>query len=89
MDINKIAGKFDRLKAGFYKHSYIQMTDNTEIIIDRCQNIMTYDENIIKLGLVNNSLTITGAGMRMRNFSTDGVMISGKIHAVEFGGDEK
>jgi len=87
MDINKIAGKFDKLKAGFHKHSYIQMTDNIELLIDRCLNIMTYDENIIKLGLINNSLTVTGQGMKMRNFSSDGVIISGKIHTVEFGGE--
>jgi sporulation protein YqfC len=87
MDINKIAEKFDKLKTGVYKHSYIQMTDNIEIVIDRCKRIMTYDENIIKLSLVNNSLTITGAGMKMRNFSIEGVIISGKIHGIEFGGD--
>jgi len=87
MDINKLAGKFDELKSGFYKHSYIQMTDAHEIIVDRCEKITAYDENIIKLKLVNNNLLITGADMKMRNFSNDGVIISGKIHSIEFGGD--
>jgi sporulation protein YqfC len=87
MDISKLANRFDKFKAGFQRHSYIHITDNLEIIIDCCRSIMTYDENIIKLRLINNSLTITGAGMIMRNFSTDGVIIAGKIYSVEFGGD--
>jgi len=84
-NINKIAGKLDKLKSDFYKHSYIQITDNSEIIIDRCDKIIAYDEDIIKLMLVGNSLNIVGTGMEMRNFSTDGVIISGKIHSLEFG----
>jgi len=84
-NINRIAEKFDKLKSGFYKHSYIQMTDNKEVLVDRCEKIITYDENIIKLKLINNNLTITGAEMKMQNFSMAGVIISGKINSIEFG----
>lgn len=88
MDINKIAQKFDDLKSSVYKHSYLQMTDNFEIVIDRCNGVLTYDENIIILKLINNKLNIIGADMKMQNFSTEGVIISGKIHSLEFGEKE-
>jgi hypothetical protein len=88
MDINKLAGKFDKIKSGFYKHSYIQITDNSELVIDRCEKVIAYDEDIIRLELINNTLSIVGIGMIMRNFSTDGVIIKGKIHSMEFGGGE-
>jgi len=89
MDINKIAGKLDKFKSSFYKHSYIQMTDNKELIIDRCERVAAYDENIIKLDLLNNTLVIIGTEMTMRNFSTDGVIIKGNIHSIEFGEKNK
>ena len=88
MDINKIAQKFDDFKSSVYKHSYLQMTDNSEIVIDRCNGVLTYDENIIILKLINNKLNIVGANMKMQNFSTEGVIISGKIHSLEFGEKE-
>jgi len=87
MNINKIAGKYDDFKSGFYKHSYIQITDNSEVIIDRCNGVLAYDENLIRLSLVNNSLIIIGTELKMKNFSTDGVIISGKIHSLEWGGE--
>jgi sporulation protein YqfC len=85
MNINKLADKLDKFKAGFYKHSYIQLTDNTELVVDRCERVLTYDENIIKLELLNNTLIIIGTALTMRNFSTNGVIIKGKIHSIEFG----
>ena len=85
MDINKIAQKFENIKSSAYKHSYLQITDNSEIVIDRCNGVTTYDENVIKLLLINNSLNIIGVDLKMRNFSTDGVIISGKIHSITFG----
>ncbi|MCL2018295.1 MAG: YabP/YqfC family sporulation protein [Oscillospiraceae bacterium] len=85
MNVINLAEKFDKLKSGFYKHSYIQMIDNTELVIDRCERITAYDENVIKLEMLNNTLTITGSGLLMQNFSIDGVIIKGKIHSAEFG----
>ena len=84
MDINKLAGKFDDIKSGFYKHSYLQITDDSELIVDRCEKVIAYDENLIKLKLKNNGLNIVGIDMKMRNFSIDGVIIGGKIHSLEF-----
>ena len=85
MNVNKLAGKFDKLKAGFFKHSYIQMTDNNELIIDRCERVIAYDENIIKLKLINNALIIIGTELTMQNFSTSGVIVKGNIRSLEFG----
>ncbi|MCL2637432.1 MAG: YabP/YqfC family sporulation protein [Oscillospiraceae bacterium] len=84
MNVNKIAGKFDKLKSSFYKHSYIQMTDSSELVIDRCERVSAYDENVIKLELLNNALVIIGTALTMRNFSTDGVIIKGNIRSMEF-----
>ena len=85
MDINKIAQKFDNLKSSVYKHSYMQFTDNIEIVIDRCAGIISYDENIIILLLVNNTINIVGTELKLQNYSVEGVIVSGKIHSIEFG----
>jgi len=85
MNINKLAGKLDKLKSSFYKHSYIQLTDNSEVVIDRCERVVAYDENVIRLNLVNNALFIIGTDMKMQNFSTAGVIVKGNIRSLEFG----
>ncbi|MCL2108912.1 MAG: YabP/YqfC family sporulation protein [Oscillospiraceae bacterium] len=85
MDINRIAQKFDDMKSSAYKHSYMQITDNSEVVIDRCNGVIAYDENQIRLQLVNNALFITGQNMKMFNFSNEGVIVEGKIHSLEFG----
>lgn len=85
MNINKLANKLDKLKSSFNKHSYIQITDNTELIIDRCEQVLAYDESVIKLNLLKNALVIVGTALTMQNFSTEGVIIKGEINSIEFG----
>lgn len=84
MNVNNLARKFEDLKWKLKQHSYMQMTDNTELIIDCCKNVIKYDENFIKLRLARNYLIIVGSELQMRNFSTDGVEIKGEINSFKF-----
>lgn len=84
MNVNHLANKYESFKKSFRKHSYLQITDNSELIIDGCRQIVLYDENEIRLLLAKQELEIAGMRMTMQNFSTDGVIIKGEIYSVKF-----
>lgn len=84
MNINDLAIKFEDFKRTRSKHSDIQITDNTEIILDGCRRVIRYDENDICLELPSVGVEIVGMKLKMHNFSVGGVIIEGSIHSVTF-----
>jgi len=82
--IKEIANKLEQVKSKVRRHSALQITDNREIIADGCLKIVACDESIIEVILINNRLIINGTGLKMRNWGTDGVTISGVIRGIEF-----
>lgn len=86
MNWNELANRYENWKTKRKKHSTLQMTDNTELIIECCKGIVSYDDTIIRIRLASHILTIIGDNLLMRNFSSDGVMISGRIKSMEFEG---
>ncbi|MCM1055149.1 MAG: YabP/YqfC family sporulation protein [Bacteroides sp.] len=84
MNINELAIKFEDFKRTRNKHSDIQITDNTEIILDGCRRVIRYDENDVCLELPSIGLEIVGMQLKLHNFSVGGVIIEGFIHSVTF-----
>jgi hypothetical protein len=83
-----LALKYEKAKARLSRHSHssLQITDNREIIADGCRKIVSCDDNVVVLDQLHNRVTITGNGLKLRNWGADGVMISGEIQAIEFEG---
>lgn len=84
MNINELAQKYDEFKNSLIRHSELQLTDNGKLIIYGCKRVLEYDENYIKLELAINGAAIDGLELSMSNFSSNGVVIRGKIHSVTF-----
>lgn len=84
MDINDIAVKFEDFKRTRSKHSDIQLTDNSELILDGCRRVIRYDENEICLELPLAGIEVVGMKLKMNNFSVGGVIIEGEIHSLTF-----
>lgn len=84
MNINRLANKFEQMKAETVKHSELQLTDNTELIIDGCKKVIEYDDNFIRLLLADREISIVGVSLKMRNFSNFGVVVNGKINSLTF-----
>jgi hypothetical protein len=84
MNIKELAHKYENMKNRMQKHSTLQITDNCEIIADGCRKIVSCDENIVIIDLALNRATITGESLKLRNWGTDGVTISGAVKSVEF-----
>lgn len=84
MNVNKFALKYERVKNRMKLHSHIQISDNCEMTIECCKEVLSYDENQIKLLLAKNTISIVGLDMKMRNFTVDGVVITGRIQSITF-----
>ncbi len=84
ININKLANKYEDFKLSLRKHTYFQLTDNRRIEIDFCKSVDEYNENVIRLVTTKNNITIIGTELVMRNFSTNGVIIYGKIKEINF-----
>ena len=85
--IKQLAQKYETAKSRLdrYSRSSLQITDNCEIIADGCRKIVSCDENVVVIDQIRNRVTITGSGLKLRNWGTDGVVISGVVRGVEYG----
>jgi hypothetical protein len=84
MSIKKLAQKYENAKSRINRHSSLQITDNREIIADGCTKIVGCDENVVVIDQSRSRVTITGAGLKLCNWGTDGVTITGSVKSVEF-----
>lgn len=84
MDINDLAVKFEDFKRTRSKHSDMQITDNSEMVLDGCRRVIRYDENEICLELPTVGIVIVGMKLKMNNFSIGGVIIEGEVHSITF-----
>ena len=85
ISVKELALGYERQKERLMKHSALQITGNRELIADGCRKIINCDENIIVIALSDYRLTITGSGLKLRNWGTDGVTVAGKMQTVEWG----
>lgn len=88
MNINKLATRYEEFKRKRRKHSDIQITDDSEMMINGCEKVISYDENYIKIELSGCVVSVFGNNLSMNNFSRDGVKITGTLSSVEFSGSE-
>lgn len=65
-------------------HNRIEITDNTELLIEGCNKVKEYDENIVCLCLSKLKLTITGIDLVLENYDTGYISVLGSIHSLEF-----
>ena len=84
MNIKKLAAKYEQIRLDSHKHSYLQITDNRELTVECCKGIIRYDENCIKIRTAAGMLMIMGFELNMKNFSTEGVIVRGKISSLTF-----
>ena len=83
-NIKKLALKYERVKSRVSRRSTMQITDNREIVVDGCKKIVGCDENIVVIDLTCNRVTIMGDSLRLRNWGSDGVVITGTVQSIEF-----
>lgn len=68
----------------FFAEPKIEMLGNREIIVDGCNGVVEYDENIIKLNTGTIVIGITGAELIISSFDNNVAVICGKIVEIGF-----
>lgn len=63
---------------------HIEMSGNREVVVDGCQGILIYNENLIKLNTGRCKLQLCGRGLCIRSLTRESVVISGFITSMEF-----
>jgi sporulation protein YqfC len=64
--------------------AHIEMAGNREAVIDGCQGVVEYDENIIKLSTGKMVIKFSGRDLQIKTLTHDSAVVSGFILAMEF-----
>ena len=62
----------------------IEITGNSELVIDGCKGILLYDDDGIKINTGKNSVLITGHNLLVASYIDETMIITGQIHNVGF-----
>jgi len=65
--------------------SHIEISGNSEAVIQGCTGILEYDENRIRLNLGKRSLLFRGDDLVMKTYTAEEVIIEGAFAAIEWG----
>ena len=70
---------------------YITICDFDTVEVDGCREIVTYEDNLVRLGFRRGIVAVHGTGLVMRSFYGSRVVVSGEISGVEYvrSGDDK
>ena len=61
-----------------------EMCGNKEVIIEGCQGILIYDENLIKIKVKKMLVSFFGRNLSVKCLTSDSLIILGFITSVEF-----
>ena len=71
-------------KEDLFEGAYIELRGNSDLLIEGCEALLGYDENLISLQIGKQTLDITGRKMHMRYLSDKKIAISGYIKGVSY-----
>ncbi len=63
---------------------HIEMRSNRELMLEGCQKIEEYDENIVKIKVPKMWISVFGKNLELRCLTPDSLIVSGIISSVEF-----
>lgn len=74
----------DYMKDNVLSSVHIEMKSNRELILEGCQKIEEYDENIVKIKVPKMCISVFGRNLELRCLTPDSLVVSGFISSVEF-----
>lgn len=82
--IQKLHGMFDIPPSAMGGIPQIELAGNREAVVEGCQGVLEYDENVIKLAAGKMSIKFTGRGLQIKVLTHDSAVIEGFIASMEF-----
>ncbi|NLJ15702.1 MAG: hypothetical protein GX346_01055 [Clostridiales bacterium] len=80
----KFIKNFNRDEKIDYGKSDIQILDCKDVLVEGCNGIIEYDNNLIVLSLSKKNVHIMGFDLQFFNYSHDGIEVSGDIRSISF-----
>ncbi len=77
-------GSQEPLLRSFSAVPYIELSANTQVLVDGCTNILEYGENCIRLAAGRFHVQLSGSGLCIRSMQEQCALITGVITAVEY-----
>lgn len=62
----------------------LELAGNREAVVDGCQGILEYDENVIKLTTGKMGIRFTGRDLQVKVLTHDSAVVTGFIKGIEF-----
>ena len=63
---------------------HIEMRSNREFVMEGCEKIEEYDENIVKVAACKMTISLFGKNLEIRCLNPDSLIVSGFICSIEF-----
>lgn len=63
--------------------SQIQITGNSQVLVDGCKKILEYNDIFVKVKTWDMTVQIWGSGLSVDDFGSDVIYVCGKIQSVE------
>lgn len=62
----------------------VELSGNREAVVDGCQGVLEYDENVIKLATGKMSIKFIGRNLQIKVLTHDSAIVDGFITGIEF-----
>lgn len=63
---------------------HMELMSNRELVIEGCERIEEYDENIVKIVASKMSVVVFGKDLKIRCLTPDSLIVMGVISSIEF-----
>ena len=80
----KLSDTLDIPTAAVPGTAQIELAGNREAIVDGCQGILQYEDNVIRLSTGRLIVRFTGSELMIRTMQENQILISGTILSVDF-----
>lgn len=64
--------------------SHMEISGNRQAVVDECNSILEFDENIVRLSAGKYIIRFSGRGLTLKDFTQSSVVVEGFIISIEF-----
>jgi sporulation protein YqfC len=64
--------------------SHLELSGNREAVVDGCNSVLEFDENIVRLSVGKHIIRFSGRGLTLKELTKSSVVVEGFIISIEF-----
>ena len=83
--IDVLSKKYEIRKESLFGGTHVEVSSNTEAIVEGCLGVIEYADNVISLNTAKLTVRINGADLTITSFQNGQAVITGIIAGVDFG----